>query len=122
MRMVVSWVLVVLTPIIAFAATVDNRCPKGYEWRDSQKRCVTAPPEAKEGACTKSAKPWMLNCSTSKKLISLESLYQSGYYVERYSNGFFFLKKRGNSTEQECVVRSKTVPRTTSDSTDTEKQ
>lgn len=114
-------ITVVLVPVIAFAANVDNRCPKGYDWSDSQKRCVTAPPEAKEGACTKSAKPWMLNCSTSKKLVPIDSIYQSGYYIERYSNGFFFLKKRGSSSEQECVSRGKLSPRSPGDSADSEK-
>lgn len=115
-------VVVVLMPIIAFGASADNRCPKGYDWSDSHKRCVTAPPEAKDGACTKSAKPWMLNCSTSKKLVSIDSIYQSGYYIERYSNGFFFLKKRGSAPEQECVSKGKPVSRPAGDSADSEKQ
>lgn len=65
---VLGWFFAVMLVLTAlFAAGVDNRCPKGYVWSDNHKRCVTAPPEEKEGACTKSAKPWMLNCSTRKK-------------------------------------------------------
>ncbi|HAR97216.1 MAG TPA: hypothetical protein DCR97_14835 [Deltaproteobacteria bacterium] len=94
---------VMLVPAVLLAAGVDNRCPKGYVWSDGQKRCVTAPPEAKEGACTKSTKPWMFNCSTSDKPVSIDMLYRSGYHIDRYANGFFFVKKRG-SAEQECVT------------------
>lgn len=102
---VLGWFLaVMLVPTALLAAGVDNRCPKGYVWSENQKRCVTAPPEDKEGACTKSAKPWMLNCSTSKKPVSLDSIYQSGYFIDRYANGFFFVKKRGSSLEQESVA------------------
>lgn len=102
---------VMLVPTVLFAAGADNRCPKGYVWSDGQKRCITAPPEEKEGACTKSSKPWVLNCSTSKKPVSIDTIYQSGYYIDRYTNGFFFVKKRGSSTEQECVSpKSKTAP------------
>jgi hypothetical protein len=106
---VLGWFLaVMLVPTALFAAGVDNRCPKGYVWSDNQKRCVTAPPEEKEGACTKSAKPWMLNCSTSKKPVSLDAIYQSGYYIERYANGFFFVKKRGHSAEQGSMAAKST--------------
>jgi hypothetical protein len=114
-------VVMALMPITAFAASVDSRCPKGYVWSDSQKRCITVPPEAKEGACTKSAKPWMLNCSTSKNLLSIDAIYQNGYYIDRYSNGFFFVKKRGSSNGQEHIEKSKVAPRATADSPDSEK-
>lgn len=118
---IVLLVVIALMPIAAFAASVDSRCPKGYVWSDSQKRCITVPPEAKEGACTKSAKPWVLNCSTSKKLLPIDAIYQNGYYIDRYSNGFFFVKKRGSSNEQEHIEKSKAAPRSTADSPDSEK-
>jgi hypothetical protein len=112
-------ILIVFMPIIVFA--VDNRCPKGYDWNDRHKRCVTAPPEENDGACTKSAKPWVFKCSTSEKLLSIDTIYRSGYYIERHLNGFFFLKKRGSSAGQEVSGTNKGTARPTADSADLEK-